>query len=76
MTYRGYLDRLYTHKDYQRQGIATALVIKLESEARKIRLSEIHTEASVTARPFFEIHGYEVMRAQSVERTKTLVTKS
>ena len=86
MSYRGYLDRLYTHKDYLRQGIATALVNKVESVARKIRLSEIHTEASVTARPFFEAHGYEVMRAQNVERMgvtlpnfhmrKTLVAKS
>src|SRR5699024_12851285 len=25
MTYNGYLDRLYIHKDFQRQGIATSL---------------------------------------------------
>ncbi|PIC56450.1 GNAT family N-acetyltransferase [Sporosarcina sp. P12(2017)] len=68
MTHNGYLDRLYTHKDFQGQGIATALVSKLESVARKIRLSEIYTEASVTAKPFFEHRGYQITRSQNVER--------
>jgi len=68
MTHNGYLDRLYTHKDFQGQGIATALVNKLESVAGKIRLSEIYTEASVTAKPFFERRGYQIIRSQIVER--------
>lgn len=68
MTHNGYLDRLYTHKDFQGQGIATALVNKLESVAGKIRLSEMYTEASVTAKPFFERRGYQIIRSQIVER--------
>lgn len=68
MTHNGYLDRLYTHKDFQGQGIAKALVNKLESVARKIGLSEIYTEASVTAKPFFERCGYQITRSQNVER--------
>ncbi|WP_188455786.1 GNAT family N-acetyltransferase [Virgibacillus oceani] len=68
MTHKGYLDRLYTHKDFQRQGVATALVNKLESVARKIKLTEINTEASVTAKPFFEHRGYQIIRSQNVER--------
>lgn len=68
LTYDGHLDRLYIHKDYQGQGIATALVDKLESEAKKLNLFEIDTEASITARPFFERRGYKTVCSQTVER--------
>lgn len=68
MTYDGYLDRLFVHKDFQRQGIATALVAKLEAEARKLEILDINTAASITAKSFFESQGYKVMKAQVVER--------
>lgn len=68
MNQEGYLDRIYTHKDHQRQGIATALVNILESEARKLGLIEMGTEASITAKPFFEHHGYRISESQIVER--------
>jgi putative acetyltransferase len=68
MTHNGYLDRLYIHKDFQGQEIAKTLVNRLESEARKIGLSEINTEASITAKPFFERCGYRTIRSQTVER--------
>ena len=61
----GYLDRLYVHKDCQRQGIATALANALEARAPGDILV---THASRTARPFFEKRGYRVVRAQQVER--------
>lgn len=65
MAQDGYLDRLYVHKDCQRQGIATALCDALESGCAAARLT---THASITARPFFERRGYRVLRAQTVER--------
>ncbi len=68
MNRQGYLDRLFVHKDYQGQGIASALVNVLESEAMKLRLPEITTDASITAKPFFESKGYRVVRSQIVER--------
>lgn len=74
MTSNGHLDRLYVHKDYLRQGIATALVQNLENEARKLKLTEIDTEASITAKPFFERNGYSVIHKQSVERNSILLT--
>ncbi|TQS76520.1 GNAT family N-acetyltransferase [Ornithinibacillus gellani] len=68
MNHRGYLDRLYTHKDFQRQRIATALVSKLENAAINLGIQEINTEASITAKPFFEHRGFHVVEAQKIER--------
>lgn len=61
----GYLDRLYVHRDYQRRGIATAICDVLENSADT---AEFTTHASITARPFFEGRGYEVVRQQQVQR--------
>lgn len=60
----GYLDRLYVHKFYQRQGIASAICDKLESSCE----CNITTHASITARPFFENRGYRIEKEQYVER--------
>ena len=59
----GYLDLLFVHKDYQKQGIATALCNELEKG-----FSVINTFASITAKPFFENRGYSVVKAQEIER--------
>ncbi len=66
----GYLDRLYVHKDYLRRGIATALCDRLEDSV----CIKIVTHASITARPFFEKRGYQVMKRQQVERHGILLT--
>ncbi|MCM3338479.1 GNAT family N-acetyltransferase [Paenibacillus sp. MER TA 81-3] len=74
MTTEGYLDRLYVHKDYQGQGVASALVAALERDAGSAGIRMAHTDASLTARPFFEKHGYAVIRTQSVERKGVMLT--
>lgn len=60
----GYLDRLYVHKDYQKQGIAAEICDRLE----KTVSGKIVTHASVTAKPFFEKRGYRTVKEQQVER--------
>lgn len=65
----GYLDRLYVHKDFQRQGIASALCDKLENGFDKIT-----THASITAKPFFLHRGYKVVREQHVTRNGVSLT--
>ena len=59
----GYLDKLYVHKDYQRQGVATALCNELEKG-----FSKITTHASITAKPFFLHRGYKTIKEQQVIR--------
>lgn len=67
----GYLDRLYVHKDYQRQGVATALCDALEGA---VNAERIITHASITAKPFFEERGYQVAWEQQVLRHGTALT--
>ena len=61
----GYLDRLYVHKDFQRNGIASAICDVLEMSASP---DTITTHASITAKPFFEQRGYRVIKRQQVIR--------
>lgn len=60
----GYLDHLFVHKDYQGKGVATALCNEIEAKGN---FNEIETHASITALPFFEKRGYNVVREQIVE---------
>jgi putative acetyltransferase len=62
----GYLDCLYVHADHQRRGVATALLTALETKARTQGLARIHSEVSITARPFFERIGFVVVTPQQV----------
>ncbi|WP_137626846.1 GNAT family N-acetyltransferase [Lactiplantibacillus pingfangensis] len=71
MSASGYLDRLYVDADCQRQGIATTLVAELESQVDCERYT---TAASITARPFFESRGYQVVQAQCVVRAGIQMT--
>ncbi|MHB1485772.1 MAG: GNAT family N-acetyltransferase [Saccharofermentanales bacterium] len=68
MDKKGYINMLYVHKDYQGQGIATALINKLERNAREENVICFETYASITAKPFFEKLGYIVQRENTVVR--------
>lgn len=67
----GYLDRLFVHKDYQRQGIASAICYELE---HAVDVDKIITHASITAKPFFEQRGYKVAKKQQVIRNGISLT--
>jgi GNAT superfamily N-acetyltransferase len=62
----GHLDMLYVRKDAVRRGVGRRLYRTVEREARGLALGRIFTEASITARPFFERHGFRVVREQTV----------
>ena len=57
-----YIDVMYISKDYQRQGIAFNLLNKLEIKALSLDSKKLETDASITARPFFEKQGYCVIK--------------
>ena len=66
----GYLDRLFVHADYQRKGIATAICNQLEQAVQ----GNITTDASITAKPFFEKRDYKIVKEQQVERQGIFLT--
>lgn len=67
MTRDGHLDRLFVSADHQGRGIARRLVERLLRDATANLMEEITTDASITAKPFFERMGFIVVREQSVE---------
>ncbi|RYJ41156.1 GNAT family N-acetyltransferase [Flavobacterium beibuense] len=70
----GYFDHLFVHKDHQGQGIATLIKEKIEKHALDANMQRVTVAASITARPFFEKHGYTVLKEQRVERNgQTLI---
>lgn len=60
-----YLDLLYVHKDYQRQGIAYRLYSEIEKEAIKRKATVLNSDVSETARRFFEKKGFKTISPQT-----------
>jgi putative acetyltransferase len=63
----GHIDRVYVSAEHQRRGIGRQLLAAVMAEARRVGLARLFTEASITARPFFEAQGFAVLAPQVVE---------
>ena len=63
----GYIHFQFTHHQFQRQGVARALYSEMESEARRRGIHLLFTDASITARPFFETMGFCLLRERQVK---------
>lgn len=59
-----YIDLLFVAPEFTRQGIASALLTALAPQLPEGMLT---VDASITAKPFFERHGFQVLQKQSVE---------
>jgi len=64
----GHLDMFYCRKDAVRRGVGRALYRAVELKAAGLGLERIFTEASITARRFFEHCGFAVVCRQTVVR--------
>jgi putative acetyltransferase len=62
----GHIGRVYVSADHQRRGIGRQLLAAVVAEARRVGLARLFTEASITARPFFEAQGFVVLAPQVV----------
>ena len=70
----GHIDTLYVHHAYQGRGIASRLLERIEREAASLGVRRLYTEASITARPFFERRGFAVVEAQQVRYRDAVFT--
>jgi putative acetyltransferase len=64
----GCLDMMFVHPEFQRLGVASRLLARVEQEALASGMERIYTHASLTARPFFERKGFVVVTRQTVEK--------
>ena len=70
----GHIDCFYIHKDFQRQGVGSALYIHLLKEADARGIRDFHVEASTIARPFFERQGFRLEKTNRLERRGQIIT--
>lgn len=62
------IDMLYVHPYYAGEGVGTALVTALERIAAARGSEELSVDASDTAEPFFERHGFTPVQRNSIPR--------
>ena len=65
---KGEIEWLFVRPDNQRKGVAAALLAHVEAVARQRWLERVFVQVAVTARPFFEKHGFREMKAVFIER--------
>jgi N-acetylglutamate synthase-like GNAT family acetyltransferase len=64
----GHLDTLYCRKESVGRGVGSRLYRAIERKAQEWGLERIFTEASITARPFFERQGFRIVGERMVVR--------
>lgn len=74
ITREGYLDSFYVHHAYQGQGIGKRLMARIEKVVLKTAAS-ITSDVSITAKPFFERHGFVVVREELSDYWGTKFTR-
>ena len=62
----GFIDFLYVHHEQQMRRIGTYLFTRIEIEAEELGISKLTTQASHTAKPFFEKMGFAVVSPNQV----------
>lgn len=70
----GYVDMLFVDPGAARQGVALALLSWAVATAAAAGAVELTTHASLTARPFFEAHGFVVVAEQHPVRRGVALT--
>ena len=65
---QGHIDLLFVHPGFQGQGVARLLFEAVMTRAASLGLSRLSADVSITARPFFECMGFQLVRTQEVVR--------
>tara|TARA_R100001377_G_scaffold60217_2_gene36447 strand:- start:1821 stop:2279 length:459 start_codon:yes stop_codon:yes gene_type:complete len=60
----GYIDHFFVSGNFQSKGVGKALMSRLLT--RRIDAEKAYSNVSITARPFFEKHGFKVVKENCV----------
>lgn len=63
----GLIDHFFCHHEYQGQGVGKALMNHVFSVAQQRGVKRFYSEVSITARPFYENFGFNVVQQQEME---------
>lgn len=74
MNREGHLHSMFVHKDCQGRGVGSVLLSEAERLALEYGAEEITCEVSLTARPFFEKKGYEIVKIQKAQARRLKLT--
>ena len=61
----GYIDHFYVSGNFQSRGVGQALMSKLL--AQQLDVKKAYSNVSITARPFFEKHGFMLVKENLVQ---------
>jgi putative acetyltransferase len=64
----GYIDHFFVSGNYPRQGVGKALMQVIHDEAKRLNVTELTSNVSQTAQPFFERFGFVI-----VEQRKSVI---
>ena len=64
----GHIDLAFVDPAHTRQGIASALCRRVETQAKALGLDRLTTDASLQAEPMFASQGWSVVKRQKIER--------
>lgn len=64
----GHIDCFFVHHQWQRRGVGTSLMNRVEATAERRCVPRLFAEVSVTAKPFFLGRGFHVVRKKSAMR--------
>ena len=70
----GYIDLAFVGSDFIGQGIGSRLYERVQDEAVLRNLPRLHAQASEMAKPFFEKHGWLLVKTQTITREQTGLT--
>ncbi|CAH0530438.1 GNAT family N-acetyltransferase [Vibrio hippocampi] len=69
----GYIDHFFCHADHQSVGVGRALMQQILTQADNQNIARLYSAVSLTAKPFYQHFGFQVVKQQQVEtRGETL----
>ncbi|TGM01827.1 GNAT family N-acetyltransferase [Leptospira jelokensis] len=62
------IDLLYVSSKHLRLGIAKQIYLRLEKDAKERKVKKLISHVSITAKPFFESQGFELVNENRIKR--------